>query len=170
MNRHIAAWTIVAVAAFGLTACSGTPAAPEVAASPSVSAPVEQPSPTAEETTASGQTLAEACIEPSAKLVEASAQLMEANAALAKAGSKGDAKATIKAFTAAVDTIGAMADSATHPEVKAELTALHEGYGKLRDLLSKVLIDEDLSAAGEFATVASELQTSLTAFQALCAA
>ena len=173
MRRQIATWTIFALAVFGLTACSGSPSetrsGADTTTSTTTSATAPQTTPSAEEATTSAQSLSEACIQPSAQLAKASAQLMEASAAIANAGSKGNPKATIKAFTAVVDAFGAMAESATHPEVKDSLTRLHESYGELRDLLSKVLIDEDYSAAAEFATVANDVQESLTAFQDLCA-
>lgn len=53
--------------------------------------------------------------------------------------------------------------------MKSALTAVSEDLGSLNDLLSKMLIDKDLSVAGAFATAASDAQTSITALQTLCA-
>lgn len=169
MNRLVAAWTVAAIAVLGLTACAGSSASPG-SSTPraNASAPSEPASPSTAASTTSGQSLAEACVQPSAALVEASAQLAKASAAIAEPG-KGDPKATVKAFTAVVDAFGAMADSATNAEVKDALTGLHTGYGKLRDMLSKILIDKDYAAASGYATAAAEVQESLTKFQKLCA-
>ncbi len=165
MNRLVA-WTVIAAAGFGLAACAGTAASP--ASSAPASAPSEPAAPSTAASTTSGQSLAEACVQPSTALAEAGAQLAKASAAIAEPA-KSDPEATIKAFTAVVDAFGAMADSATHPEVKDALSGLHKGYGKLRDTLSKVLIDKDYAAAADNAAAAAEVQESLTKFQKLCA-
>lgn len=175
MNRRIATWATIAIAVFGLTACSGAPSAPvasteEATSAPAASAPTtEQTTPAAPETTASGQTLAEACIEPSAKLIEASAELAEAGAALSQ-GSGTNAKQTVKALSAMADYFGTLAETSKNDEVREALIGIQNGYDKLSDLYNKLLVKKDYSAAADAAKITTELQEALTAFQELCGA
>lgn len=173
MNRHIAIWATVAIAAFSLTACSSAPTAPVApsggaSSAPAASAPAtEQSSPAAEATSASGQTLAEACIEPSAKLVEAYAELAKVNAAMLAHDGK-DAQDTVDALHAMADYFGALAESTSNAEVKKALTGIQKSYDKLAVLMEKLLVKEDLSAAADATKIMAELQESMTAFQKLC--
>ncbi len=160
MNRHIAAWALVAVVALGATACSSSPGAS--GGDTSSSAPAEDPSQPAEE-----QTVAEACLDSAAALADASQQLAQASAALAQTDA--DPQATIDAFGAAVDGLKAASESATNQEVKDAFAARAEDYGTLSGLLSKLLIDKDLSVATDFTTAVTGIQGSVTQLQTLCA-
>lgn len=175
MNRCIATWATIAIATFGLTACSSAPSAPvapvgEVSSAPVTSAPpAEQASPAAPETTDSGQTLADACIEPSAKLVEAEAELAKASIALSQSGAK-NPKQLIKAMHAYADYFGKIAESTSHPDVKKALLGIQKGYHELADIYTKLLVKKDYTAAADASKVLAELQESMKAFQKLCGA
>ncbi len=53
-------------------------------------------------------------------------------------------------------------------EVKTALSAVHEDFVALRDLLSKVLVDQDMSAAADITTAATDVQTSAQELATLC--
>lgn len=178
MNRRIATWAVVALATFGLTACGGSPSAsPEApSADPATSAPAPSVEPTtqapptteaAPEPTPTEQSLAEACLEPNAKLTEASAQLMEVSAALAASDGK-DAKAVVDALKGMGDYFATFAESATNPEVKEALTGIAKGYADLAKAYAKLLIDEDLTAAADAMRALADVQESMDAFTKLC--
>ncbi|MCA0250829.1 MAG: hypothetical protein LCH76_00780 [Actinobacteria bacterium] len=172
MTRRIATWAAIAIAVFGLTACSGAPSAPESPAA-TTTAPAPPPAaettpppaaettpPPAEEAPSAEQSLAEACLEPSAKLLEASAQLTGASAALAASDGK-DAQAVVDAFKEMGDYFSTLAESATNPEVKEALTGMAKGYADFAKFYGKLLIDEDLSAAADAMEALADLQKSL---------
>jgi hypothetical protein len=158
MNRRIAAVTIALVAVLGLAGCTGTPNATETEKSSSsteTSAPTEQ---------SSGQTVAEACAIATSKVAGAASSLssLDVNAAAA------DPEGTVATLTATADAIGEAADSVTNVEVKDAVTAVYEDFTTMRDLLSRVLIDKDTSAAAEMQTLATDIQTSTQAVSTLC--
>ncbi len=160
MKRHIAAWTIAAVAVLGLAGCSGSPSAEPKESStsaPETSAPAEQPS---------GQSVSEACAEVNAQISGVASELaaLDVNAAAA------DPQGTVAKLTETADAIGAAADSVTNDEVKAGVTAVHEDFTKLRDLLQRVLIDQDTTAASEVGTLGTDIRESTQAMGSLCAA
>ncbi len=172
MNRRIATLATIAIAAFGLTACSGAPSA-SVAPTGADTTPATSASapstPAAPETSASAQTLAEACLEPNAKLIEASAELAKVSAALSQNGGK-DPKQAVKALSATADYFGKLAESSSNADVRKALTGIQKGYAKYSDLYAKVVIKKDYAAAADAAKILAELQKSMTAFQTLCAA
>ena len=155
MNRRIATWAAAALTVLSLAACSGSPeAAPAPSEKPASSAPAEPAAPattttpattTAPEPEPSEATVAEACVEPSAKLVEASAQLTEASAALAASDGK-DAEAAVEALKGMGDYFSTLAESAANSEVGAALAGIGKGYAGLAVPYGKMLVDNDLSA------------------------
>ncbi|KJL27954.1 hypothetical protein [Microbacterium oxydans] len=157
MNRRLAALTIAAVAVLGLTACSGTPGAPEDTASSNQTA-----APTAE---SSDQSIADACASAAAQVQDATKDLTSIDMTTATA----DPQGTIDTFTQSVDAIGTAAESIANPEVKEAVSAIYEDFGAMRDVLSKVLIDHDPSAVSEWASVSADVQESATAIGTLCA-
>lgn len=159
MNRRLAALTIATVAILGLTACSGSPTTSES------SSPETGNSAPAEETT-SEQSLAEACAEAGAQVQEATKTLSELDVTAATA----DPQGTIAQYTEAAEAIGAAAESVSNPEVKAAVSAFHEDFATMNDLLSRMLIDQDASAVAEIGAVATEIQESAAAIGTLCAA
>lgn len=172
MKRHVATWAIVALATLGLTACgspsTSTPApveTPTSSAPAETSPPVEASTPAAPEP--SEQTLAEACLEPNAKLLEASAELAKVGAALAASDGK-DAQAAVDALKAMGEYFSTFAESATNPEVKDALAGIAKGYADLAKVYGKVLIDKDPTAAMDALTALSGLQESMEAFTKLC--
>ncbi|WP_160173199.1 hypothetical protein [Microbacterium sp. CH12i] len=56
----------------------------------------------------------------------------------------------------------------TNPEVKEATTAVYDDFVSLGDLLSKVLLEEDLDAASEMGTITTAVTESGTALQELC--
>ncbi|MES2866999.1 hypothetical protein [Microbacterium profundi] len=156
MNRRIAAWTIAAVAVLGLSACSGSPAAEDDTSNGSGdSAPVEE--------TNTDQSVEDACgiVLP---------KLQEANAAASEIDTTGatDPQTTVDQFSTVVDAFGEAADSVDNVEVKEATSAVHEDFAALGDVLSKVLIDQDLTAAEGMTTITADLTESATALQELC--
>ncbi|MFB7251494.1 hypothetical protein [Microbacterium sp. NPDC056234] len=161
MNRQIAAWTIAAVAVLGLTACSGTPSASEGSQESSSS---EAPAENKNDNTGD-QSVADACAAANAQVAEASSTLAGLDIEAATA----DPQGTVDAFTETVDAIGAAADSVNNAEVKEAVTALYEDFGQMRDVLSAVLIDQDMSVASEMTTITTDITESSTALSTLCA-
>lgn len=157
MNRRIAAFTIATVAVLGLTACSGGNAAEE----PTDSNGTEESAP-AEETT-TDQSVEEACGIVIPKLQEASSAAGDIDVT---GGT--DPQTTVDQFNVVVDAFGEAADSVSNTEVKEATSAVHEDFVALGDVLSKVLIDQDMSAAEEIGTITSDVTTSATALQELC--
>jgi hypothetical protein len=156
MNRRIAAWTIAAVAVLGLTACSGSPAAEDDTSNGAGdSAPAEE--------TNTDQSVEDACgiVLP---------KLQEANAAASEIDTTGatDPQTTVDQFSTVVDAFGEAADSVDNADVKAATSAVHEDFAALGDLLSAVLIDQDVAAAEGMTTITSDLTESATALQELC--
>jgi hypothetical protein len=156
MNRRIAAWTIAAVAVLGLTACSGSPAAEDDTSNEAGdSAPVEE--------TNTDQSVEDACgiVLP---------KLQEANTAASEIDTTGaaDPQTTVDQFSAVVDAFGEAAASVDNAEVKEATSAVHEDFAALGDVLSKVLIDQDLTAAEGMTTITADLTESATALQELC--
>lgn len=153
MNRRFAVLTIAAAAALGLTACAGSPSAETGGtADPAAAAPV------------SNQSVADACGIVMTKVQEASTAMSSIDML-----STADPQASIDAFTVTVDSIGEAADSVSNPEVKAATSAVHEDYVSLRDLMSKVLIDQDMTVTEELNTTTTDLTTSAEALTTLCA-
>lgn len=157
MNRRIAALTIAAVAFLGLTACSGSPSATDESSTKGEnSAPAEQNT---------DQSVADACTEAGTKVQAASQELSSLDVSAAAA----DPQGTVDAFSKTVDAIGAAAESVGNPEVKAAVGDVYDDFGALRDVLSKVLIDQDTSAASEMTTIMADVQESSTALSTICA-
>lgn len=157
MNRRFAAWTIAAVAALGLTACSAPTVTP--------SEPADVGSQTPDITT--DPSFATTCLDAAQKVVEAGSDMMEASNAIA-GGTDIDPQATVDTFASAIDSLGAAADAATNPEIKAALGAVHDDFVAFGDVLSLVLIDQDYTAAQDLLPVANDIQDSMAAFQDLC--
>lgn len=159
MKRQIAAWAIAAVAVLGLAGCSGSPTAET---SPSA-APMTTSTP-AEESASTGQTVGEACVIVNAQISGVASELagLDINAAQA------DPSGTVAKLTETADAIGAAAEAVDNQEVKDGVTAVYEDFSTLRDLLQRLLIDQDASAAAEVGTLASDIRTSTQAMGTLC--
>lgn len=166
MNRRIAAWTIAAVAVLGLTACSG--AGPSDTkddgasdSTTSETAPAEQT-----ETSSADQSVTDACQEVSEQVSAVSSSLSGLDVQAAQA----DPQGTVDRFSETVDAFGASAEAVGNIEVKEATSAVFEDFGAMRDLLSRLLIDQDQAAATEMLTVATDVQASITALGELCTA
>ena len=156
MNRRIAAFAIATVAVLGLTACSGSPAAEDASNdSAENSAPAEE--------TNTDQSVEEACGIVLPKLQEASSAAGDIDTS-----GSADPQATVDQFNTVVDAFGEAADSVSNTEVKDATSAVHENFVALSDILTKVLVDQDLSAASDMSTITSDMTASATALQELC--
>lgn len=155
MNRSIAAFAIAAVAALGLTACSGGTAedTSNDSAASNESAPAEN----------SNQSVEEACGIVLPKLQEASNAAGDIDTSGAT-----DPQTTVDQFDSVVAAFGDAADSVSNAEVKAATTAVYEDFGSLSEILAKVLVEQDLSAASDLSTITSDMTESATALQKLC--
>ncbi|UYO96268.1 hypothetical protein OED01_11730 [Microbacterium sp. M28] len=160
MNRKIAALSIAAVAVLGLTACGGTPSTADKANDSDKTTASEAPA----ESTAE-QSVADACKAATEDITAATTSMSELDIEAATA----DPQTTLDTFTATTDAIGEVAASVNNAEVKESVTAIYEDFGKMRDLLSAVLVDQDMSVAADLTTVTSDLQASTTEFYELCA-
>lgn len=159
MNRRLTTWTLVAVAALGLTACSA-PAEKSPEPATTSAAPAET-TPAAEPTTE--QTVAEACTAMAGPLQKASATMAE----LAQAGT--DPQSAVDSWTALVDAYQELTDTVTNSEVKAAATTATTDLTAVRDALSKIYLDGDTGAMGDLTTATSDMQKSLTSLTTLCA-
>lgn len=158
MNRRIAAFAIATVAILGLTACSGGASentSSDSADSADSSAPAEE--------TNTDQSVEEACGIVLPKLQEASTAAGDIDTTGAT-----DPQTTVDQFNTVVAAFGDAADSVSNEEVKAATTAVYEDFGALSEVLSKVLVDQDMSAASDLSTITSDMTDSATALQKLC--
>lgn len=155
MNRRIAAFAIATVAVLGLTACSGGASEETSNDSADSSAPAEE--------TNTDQSVEEACGIVLPKLQEASTAAGEIDTTGAT-----DPQTTVDQFNTVVAAFGDAADSVSNEEVKAATTAVYEDFGALSEVLSKVLVDQDMSAASDLSTITTDMTDSATALQKLC--
>ena len=86
---------------------------------------------------------------------------------LAQASS--DPQAAVDSWTALVDAYQKVADTVTNAEVKAAATTATTDLTAVRDALSKIYVDGDTGALGDLTTATTNMQTSLTALNKLCA-
>ena len=150
MNRRIAAWTIAAVAVLGLTACSGTPSASDGASdNAGDNAPAEE--------TNTDQSVEDACAIVIPELQEASGALSGIDPTSIE-----DPQATVDQFNTFVVALGETADKVSNTEVKDATTAVYDNFVSLSEMLSKVLVEEDLEAASELGTVSTSVTESAT--------
>lgn len=155
MNRRIAAFTIAAVAVLGLTGCAG--AADESSsdnADAGDSAPVEE--------TGTDQSVEDACGIVIPQLTEASQAMSDIDPASA------DPQATVDQFNEYIAKLGETVDSVSNSEVKAATAAVHEDFVAMGDVLTKVVVEQDLDAAGDLSTITGDVTESATALQELC--
>lgn len=155
MNRRFAVLAIAAAAMLGLSACSGSPSAETGSTADSG---------TAAEAPTSDQSVADACVIVQTKLQEASTALSEIDIT----ATTSDPQTTIDAFSETVDGIGDAAESVSNEEVKTATTAVHEDFVTVRDLMQKVLIEQDTSVAGDLGTATADMQTSSNELNTLC--
>jgi hypothetical protein len=157
MNRRIAAFAIATVAVLGLTACSG--GASEETSNESSGSGESAP---AEETNAD-QSVEDACgiVLP---------QLQEASTAAGEIDTTGatDPQTTVDQFNQVVDAFGEAADSVSNAEVKDATTAVYDDFVALSDVLSQVLIDQNLDAASDLGSITGDMTESATSLQELC--
>lgn len=154
MNRRIAAFTIAAVAALGLTGCAGGAQESSGDADAGDSAPAEE--------TSTDQSVEDACGIVIPQLTEASQAMSEIDPASA------DPQATVDQFNEYITKLGETVDSVSNTEVKEATAAVHEDFVAMGDILTKVVVEQDLDAAGDLSTITSDVTESATALQELC--
>lgn len=155
MNRRIAAFTIAAVAVLGLTGCAGAADEPSNdSADAGDSAPAEE--------TSTDQSVEDACGIVIPQLTEASQAMSEIDPASA------DPQATVDQFNEYITKLGQTVDSVSNTEVKEATAAVHEDFVAMGDILTKVVVEQDLDAAGDLSTITSDVTESATALQELC--
>lgn len=156
MNRRIAAFTIAAVAVLGLAGCAGSTApADDKSDKGGDSAPVEE--------TKTDQSVEEACgiVIPKVQEVTSASGEIDPSGAT-------DPQTTVDQFNTVVEGLGEAADSVSNAEVKAATTAVYEDFVALGDVLTKVLIEEDMTAAEDMTTITSDMTESAKALQEIC--
>ncbi|CAH0125955.1 MULTISPECIES: hypothetical protein [unclassified Microbacterium] len=155
MNRRIAAFAIATVAVLGLTACSGAAEEPTSdKADSGDSAPAEE--------TNTDQSVEDACGIVIPQLTEASNAMSSIDPASA------DPQATVDQFNEYIGKLGDTVDSVSNTEVKEATTAVYDDFVALGEVLTKVVVEQDLDAAGDLSTITSDVTESATALQQLC--
>ena len=153
MNRRIAAFAIASIAVLGLAGCS----------SPATDGATDDLKGSTDEVD-TNQSVADARGIVLPELQEASSEL----ASLDMTTAAEDPQGTVDSFAVFVDALGETVGNVSNPEVKAATSAVHENFVALSDVLQKVVVDQDLSAASDMTGITTELTESATALQELC--
>ena len=152
MNRRIAALTIaVAASLFGLTACTASPA-PSPTASRSAEA--------SETPEADGQSVREACA-----LVEDTIQQASEDF---KSAAQDDPSAVVEAMKTAAAKLSDAAEQITNEDVAAVLPGVQEMFATTAGILQDI-VEGDVAAIGELATIGETFQETVQQFEDLCA-
>ena len=153
MNRTITSLALAALAVLGLTACaSGT----------------SDDSGATDSGTASQAPATQTVVEACADLVGPLGDMGEAMTSVDTTAVMDDPHTAVEAFTDGAEALSAAAGSIGNEEVRAAVDLAHDDLVTMRDAMSKVLLDGDLSAAGDMATAAGNMQTSMLALADLC--
>jgi hypothetical protein len=167
MRKTIAAWTIAAAAVLGVTGCSSIPTLnPEATPESSSSATPSTEASTSPEGAGSDQTIADACSIVTSRIEDATSAVSQLDMSQAAR----DPAGTVATFTETVDSIGAVVESVDNAEVKAAVAAVYEDVVALRDVVSSVLIDQDMTAATGLSGAVSDVQASSQELGTLCSA
>lgn len=84
------------------------------------------------------------------------------------ANAAADPQGTLDTFTRAVDAIGSAVGSVSNPEVGAGVSTVLNDITTVRDVLSRLVVNQDLTAAADLAPAAAAAQQSTTALATLC--
>lgn len=161
MNRRIIALTIVAIAALGLTGCSGSSNTDPGKSEPAASAPADQKeSPAAE----AEQSVADACVAIAGPLADASQKM----AGLSNAAS--DPQAAVDVWTELAKGFENAATTVSNADVKAATAKVSETVAAVRDQIKKVFVDKDTSAMTAYTQATTDMQTAYSAMTKLCTA
>lgn len=152
MKKALPSLAVAALLAVGLAGCSGS-AAP---AAPSTAEPAEAPT--------MGDDSLQACLDLAGPFAEASGKL----ASLASGDA--DPQAAVDGWTALVDALGSVAQSASDQEVKQAATIAQTDFAALRDAMQQVHVNGDLTAMGAFTSANETAQASYTALLQTCQA
>jgi hypothetical protein len=150
MSPKIAALVIAGLALFGLSACTGSPAAPE-------SVPTAQSS---DQPGDDGQSTADACALVQQSIQEATEEFERAATA--------DPATAAEAMTAAAAQLAQTATQVTNDEVAALLPSVQDIFSEVGATL-EAIVGGDVSKVGELAQLGTELREASEAFQAVCA-
>lgn len=159
MKKTIAVWMVAGATVLGLAACTGAPSSDAGSASsaPSSSAP-------SSEAPASDQSVADGCAAVQAKIEDATTAVSDIDMSTAAS----DPQGTVETFTQTADAVGEAVDSVSNNEVKTAVSAVYEDLIALRDVVSRVLIDGDVTAATGITGAVTDVQTSAQELATLC--
>lgn len=158
MKKTIAAWTIAAAAVLGLAGCTGAPGSSAGGTSAPASSTPSAAAP------ASDQSVADGCAAVQSKIQDATAAISDIDMSQAMS----DPQGTVDSVSATVDAVGSAADSVSNNEVKTAVSNLYDDAVALRDLLSKVLIDGDMTATAGISGAAADAQSSAQELATIC--
>ena len=158
MNRRITAIAIASVAILGLAGCSSSS---DEAADDQTTTTDES---TEEAAPAGDQSVEDACGIIIPELTEASSAVSGIDYTTAAE----DPQGTVDQFNEVVTALGETADKITNEEVKPAVDTLYDSYSTLGELLQKVLVDQDTSAASDLTALQTDLTEAATTLGELC--
>lgn len=150
MNRRIAALTIAAVAVFGLTACTASPATDRAPRSSEAANPSD----------GDGQSVADACALIQETISDATQEFSDSSA--------DDPAAVVEAMKSAAQKLEDAASQITNDDVAAVLPDLQDMFATTAEVMQGI-VEGDVSKIGELAAIGDEFQETSQRFQELCA-
>jgi hypothetical protein len=150
MFRRLIAATLAASALFGLTACTGSPAAP-------ITAPTSQSS---DQPGDEGQSKADACA-----LIQ---QSIEDAAGEFDSIPTSDPAAVVEAMRSAAAELSDTASRITNDEVAALVPALQDMFSQVAEVMDAI-VQGDASQVDELSQLGEEFRATSEAFQEVCA-
>ncbi len=151
MHRRLTALALATIALFGLSACTGAPAATPSSSSSSGAQTGGG---------GDGQTVAEACALIQDTIAGATGEFESAASA--------DPAAIVEAMKTAASQVAEAASQVTNEEVAALLPSLQEMLTQTSELM-QALVDGDVSKLGEMSEIGESFQETTERFQELCA-
>lgn len=155
MHRRLTALALATIALFGLTACTGAPAA-----TPSSSSSGAAQTGGGGDAGGDGQTVGEACALIQDTIAGATGEFESAASA--------DPAAIVEAMKTAASQVAEAASQVTNEEVAALLPSLQEMLTQTSELM-QALVDGDVSKLGEMSEIGESFQETTERFQELCA-
>lgn len=159
MNARITIWVVAIAATLGLSGCSGAAEEPAAAESSEV-APA--PSDTGSETKLDPATV-QACLDLAGPFAEANAAMLQM-----VSDGKLPPQEVVDMWSELVTALDSVATSASDQNVKDAAAQARDDFAALRDVMQKVYVEGDLSAAGDYAAAASGIQSSYSELLARC--
>lgn len=162
MSRRIVALTLAVVAAFGLTACTGSPAPSSNAPSSNASAPAAGGGSegSSGEQAGGGQSTAEACALVQDSISSATEQFEQV--------ASQDPAVVVEAMKTAVQNLGEAASQVTNEEVGALIPQLQDMFGQVSQIM-EALVAGDTARLAELGELGTDFQETTQKLQELCA-